>query len=282
MEKYYPANIEPWGDVWDPKKTVDWNHKQGGLAPLVLGMDYLGYDVAHKLPPGWLERTERSYKMQAQYNKPANAAPAGFGYGQGYITESALLLDKMSDAAKRIDWMAKLIFAPRQQYPYRVPEGLIVNEDGSMWRRWGDLGNLYQVNEVLYTAHLIVGIDDLNPQELVIMPRLPRDWKTMEVKRWPVRTMSGGSSQIVLLDMQLKHVDKSNVLALEIKSDKSIDAAKIRFGPFDVNTKSIHLKINGKKTVTPLETIGDSNWCWSDAHFEKTKTSFVFSAISSN
>ncbi|MHB8339179.1 MAG: hypothetical protein ACYDEE_17320 [Ignavibacteriaceae bacterium] len=73
------------------------------------------------------------------------------GYGQGYITEAALLLDRMHDASLMTDWMAKLCFAPRLQHPYRVPEGSIVEGDGSIWRRWGDLGNLYQLGEVVYT-----------------------------------------------------------------------------------------------------------------------------------
>ena len=89
--------------------------------------------------------------MQLTKNAPAYVASAGMGYGQGYITEAALLLDRMHDASLMTDWMAKLCFAPRLQHPYRVPEGSIVEGDGSIWRRWGDLGNLYQLGEVVYT-----------------------------------------------------------------------------------------------------------------------------------
>jgi hypothetical protein len=281
MEKYYPAEISPWGEVWDPHKTADWNYKQGILSPLVLGMDYYGYDIAHKLPTGWLERTERSYKMQSLNNKPEHAAPAGFGYGQGYITQASLALDRMHDAPQRIDWMAKLCFAPHLPHPYRVPEGLIVNGDGTMWRRWGDLGNLYQLNEVLYTVHLIVGIDDLDHDTLKIMPRLPFHWQTMEVKQWPVRTISMGKSEIAMLDLTLQKAEKGAFLVV-ISADKPIDSAKMRMGPFNPDSKDVQVKTDQQTKRVPVKTIGDSKWCWLDIKLKKTDTGFIFSAIVSS
>ena len=38
-------------------------------------------------------------------NEPAWCTPAGLGYGQCYITESALLLDRMDDAEHMLDWL---------------------------------------------------------------------------------------------------------------------------------------------------------------------------------
>jgi hypothetical protein len=263
MEAYYTASIEPWGDVWDPAKTADWIYKQGVLAPLVLGMDYYGYDIANngKLPKGWAERTRRSAKMQLEQTKPRYAASAGIGYGQGYVAEAALLTDEMADAGRAIDWMAKICFTPRLAHPYRVPEGSIISEDGAMWRRWGDLGNLYQLNEVVYTTHLMVGIDDPDPARLKLMPRMPRDWRGIEVKDWPVRTLSGGVSTMVHLDYKLTR-GKDEGLEISINTDRPVDALAVRLGPFPANVQSVRVERNGTtETMTTIQ-YGDSRWVW--------------------
>jgi len=272
MEAYYPAEIAPWGDVWDPAKTANWNYQQGVLGPLVNGMDYYGYDVANKLPPGWADRTIRSAKMQSKYNKPRGAASAGMGYGQGFITQTALLTDQMTDAHEMIQWMAKLCFAPRSERPYLVPEGAIVAENSTMWRRWGDLGNLYQLNEILYTIHLLIGIDDLSPDQLLLMPRIPVQWTSTQIKDWPVRSNSNGVSSIVPLSFELTRKNKGSVTELKINLGKPIDSAKVRMGPFRLGALSHQTTCNGRNVDAQLETIGDSKWIWLTIGDSKTKS----------
>lgn len=260
MDAYYPTKLAPWGDVWDPEKSATWNYGHATLAPVVIGMDYWGYGVLDKMPPGWKERTIRTYKMQMTKNAPPYAAPAGMGYGQGYITEAALLLDQMQDASKMVDWMAKLCFAPRLPHPYRVPEGSVVASDGSIWRRWGDLGNLYQLGEVEYTIQVILGVDDINAKGLILMPRLPLGWNQIGVSAWPVRTFSGGKSRLVPLSLAV-HKDDGEY-SVTIESNQPIDNGRIRIGPFSESAESVHILCNGRSIGGKLFESGDSKWVW--------------------
>lgn len=259
MMAYYPIEKQPWGKVWDPNKNAMFHYTHSTLAPVCIGMDYWGYDVKNLLPEGWLEITQNTYKMQLERNEPQFAATAGIGYGQGYITQSAMLLDEMSDAEKMIDWMAKICFAPNLKFPYTVPEGSIIDHGGKMWRRWGDLGNLYQLNEVVYTTQLIIGIDDVDSAQLKIMPRMPRDWSGIKVKDWPVRVTSGGASKLVNMAMEYSRSSAAK-LSYKVIFDNTVDNAMVRVGPFD-NSYS-KLKISGKKQQLPLFQSGDSKWAW--------------------
>ncbi|RKX42018.1 MAG: hypothetical protein DRP64_10465 [Verrucomicrobia bacterium] len=259
MMAYYPLEKEPWGKVWDPEKNAMFNYTHSTLAPLCLGMDYWGYDVANKLPEGWLEITQNTYRMQLGRNEPAFAATAGIGYGQGYITESALLLDQMDDAEKMVDWMAKICFAPHLKYPYTVPEGSIIDHGGTMWRRWGDLGNLYQLGEVVYTIQLLVGIDDIDPAQLKIMPRIPASWTGLEIEDWPVRTMSGGKSKTVKMSFKIQRSDEAS-LGMDVSFEHPVDHARLRVGPFEGQFSK--LEISGRKEPLELFASGDSMWAW--------------------
>ncbi len=260
MIVYYPENIEPWGDVWNPDKSAGFAYTHSTLAPACIGMDYWGYDAMNKMSKDWAERTRRTYKMQLKRNKPEFAATAGIGYGQCYITQSALMLDEMNDADKLVEWMARVCFAPRLKHPYRVPEGSIISGDGTTWRRWGDLGNLYQLVDVVQTILLITGIDDINPLELILMPRLPADLLEMEIKELPVRTMSNGKSETVNISIEMEK--KKNMIEFNFSNDKPVDKVKLRLGPFSLLSESVEVKLNNKKIHGKLEESGDSKWVW--------------------
>lgn len=262
MEAYFPINSEQWGDVWDSKKTADWIYYHSALAPVIQGMDLLGYDAAQLLPTDWRTRTLNTYKMQLTKNKPAFCAPAGIGYGQCYITQSGLLLDQMADATQMVNWTAHICFSPRMPHPYRVPEMTSVASDGSRWRRQGDLGNLYQLSEVVYTTHIIIGIDDLDNSNLKLMPRIPRGWTGMAIKDWPVRTNSNGQSVLTNLSMDIKRDSARKSFDMSIKSDKPIDSLNLRLGPFPTKTKHLSVTVDKKPVTVSLKTIGDSKWGW--------------------
>lgn len=260
MNAYYPTTVKRWGDVWDPMKTASWSGGFATLAPAFIGMDYWGYDVMSKRPSCWAQRTRRTYRMELTHCSPPYAATAGIGYGQGYLTESALLMDNMSDATKMVEWTAKICFAPRLQHPYRVPEGSVVDGDGSIWRRWGDLGNLYQLGEVEYTIQVILGIDDINPRRLVLMPRMPLDWNSIRVVDWPVRTFSKDKSQ--LCDVSVTERKEGNEYRIVLQSNKAIDHGRVRIGPFDISSRSVSVMRNGKQVRGTFFVSGDSKWVW--------------------
>ncbi len=262
MEAYYPAYDKTWGDIWPRDKTSELGHAT--LAPVFFGSQFWGFDVANRLPEVWAERTFNTYRMELERTQPRYAAPSSMGYGHAYITQSALLLDQMADAAKMTEWMARLCFYPALEHPYRVPESAVTQSDGSMWWRRGDLGNTYQQAEVLYTTTVIVGVDDLDPQCLKIMPRLPTGWSGMEVNDWPARTASGGASELVKISYQLQRADADKQLELNLTADRPPDQSRVRLGPFPATTRTLRVTINGKRVNATLAMGGDSRWAWVD------------------
>lgn len=261
MNAQFPGKSDKWGDIWEPGKAGGWGPATA-LAPIVIGTDLYGCDAINRLPKDWAERTRRTYAMQIETAKPRYCSPAGMGYNQCYFAEAALLLDEMADAGGFIEWMARLCFSPNLPHPYRVPEGATVATDGSIWRRWGDLGNLYQLAEVVYTTHLMIGIDDLDPAKLLLMPRLPIGWTGMDVGKWPVRTTSGGKSELIPISIRLRRDKQARKLDMEIGSEKPIGAVRLRLGPFPRDAKKLSVRQDERRTTHDLFAAGDSTWAW--------------------
>lgn len=230
MELYYPKKIDPWGDVWPPNPGL-WGYSHGTMAPLLFAADLYGYDALNQMDPVWQQRAKRTYKMLLTRNLPEWCASGGFGYGQGFVTESALLLDEMDDAANLLEWMAKICYSPRQKYPFRVPEGTSVKKDGSVWRRWGDLGNMFQMNEAVYTCQLLAGVDDTSQDVLKLMPRIPTGWKGVQFSDWPVSVKSGGKVQTVRVSMNIS-CDADGPNTVTLKASAPVDQVSVRVGPY--------------------------------------------------
>ncbi len=261
MDAYFPAKISPWGEVWNPKKLGGWGPPTA-MAPIIDASVLYGYNAIKRLPTGWAERTRHAYAMMLSSNHPRFCDPSALGYGQGFMTESALLLDQMHDATPMVNWMAKICFAPRQPHPYRVPESAIMKSNGSMWARGGDLGNLFQMGEVINTCDIVLGIDDYHLRTLKLMPRLPIGWTGMSVHKWPVRVLSSGQSKMAILSMDLARDKDCKTFNLKISVNKPVDSVAVRLGPFPLAAKQLVVKDNHGKVNAILFESGDSKWAW--------------------
>ena len=263
MQAYYPRKMEPWGEVWDPDKNSLWTPYHSTLAPIILGMDYWGYDVMNKLPQRWQTVTQNTYARQLTLNSPAWCATmAGMGYGQSFITQAALLLDRMDDAGQMIAWMARFCFSPRLPRPYIVPEGANLLHDGSVWRKWGDLGNLFQQAEVISTIQLMLGIDDIDPAQVSLMPRLPLGWTGLEAQAWPVRTQSDGKPDLIEVSYDLQRDSAGREWKMTLQAQRPIDAWKIRLGPFPAKAQRLRVRLDDAPVAAKLERSGDAQWAW--------------------
>jgi len=261
MNAYFPITHGDWGDIWDPKKAGGWGLPTG-TSPIFEGMELYGYDAANLLPPGWKERSSRTHAMQVSKLNLPYCDPSALGYGQGFMTESALLLDRMEDATHMTGWMTKLCFAPRQPYPFRVPESAIVKSDGSKWSRGGDLGNGFQMGEVLLVCHILLGIDDYAAGTLKLMPRLPVGWTGVSVRNWPVRVLSIEKSQMAMLSMELTRDKNCKRCDFYISADKPIDDLAIRLGPYPISATDLTVEMNSVHAEARLFESGDSKWTW--------------------
>jgi hypothetical protein len=168
------------------------------------------------------------------------------GYGQGFVTQSALLLDRMHDATIMLDWAAKEIYDPRFG-SFITPEGVQIDPRGHFWYRAGDLGNGVQEAEIIKALRIMIGVDDTKPQRLRIYPRMPYGWNEMSVDQFPALVASQGKTEIAHMHYRLARTGRQ--MNLDISADRQLGAVAIRLGPFESQPRASEVLINGKHTA---------------------------------
>jgi len=180
------------------------------------------------------------------------------GYGQGFVTQSALSLDRMHDATTMLDWAAKEIYDPRNG-SFVVPEGVQIDPTGRFWYKIGDLGNGVQEGEIVKTLRIVMGVDDTRPDRLQFFPRMPYDWKQIAVERYPIVFESSGALKAAFLSYTLKR--SGNAMDLRISADENLGPVAMRLGPFAKQSEAHDVRVNGKSPAgTSVEHSGDSWW----------------------
>jgi hypothetical protein len=84
--------------------------------------------------------------------------------------------------------------------------------------------NLVNVSEPLKVSRLLLGVDDLAPENVRIIPRIPPSWKGVEARNWPVRTSRGVVRASVLFERR----GTGAVLTLKLAPGQVIDDLKVR------------------------------------------------------
>lgn len=120
-------------------------------------------------------------------------------YGQGYAIQTLLLLDRMEEAGRAVDYLARATYQPPADYrldrdsPYWFYERYLSPEFPDIAEFDQGCGALTVVNvtEPLKAARMIAGIDDTNATFLRIIPRVPPTWSGFHAENWPVATAEG-------------------------------------------------------------------------------------------
>lgn len=163
------------------------------------------------------------------------------GYGQGFITQTALLLDRTNDWDELVNACAMFCYH-KYDHPYIVPEGVICHPNGQKWYRNGDLGNCVQQAEIIKCIRIILGLDNLS-NNLNFMPRLPKSFNSIEVKNYKINI----NGDAVTFDINYSRSITSHKLI--IKTSKAVKWNKIRLIEFGSN-----LTYNLNCTATKLES----------------------------
>lgn len=180
-----------------------------------------------------LRKTEFDrYGIWTQTDRLADGMGTSPSYGQGYATQDMLLFDRLSMAGKALSWLANATYDPLPGYklhrdsPYYFyertyspdAEGKIVLDEGC-----GAL-NLVNVSEPLKISRLILGVDDLDPGFVQLVPRIPPQWKGVEAKNWPILTNHG----IVRAHIQFERVGTGARMMLQLARGEKIAHLKVR------------------------------------------------------
>lgn len=253
----YVVTDPKYGRAWT-LRFAGWPNQSTVLGPLIFLADYQGF-APEDDDPAWRPLNEAAYQQLIDAYQPFGFYGQAMGYGQGFVTQSALLLDRMRDATRMLDWTAKEIYDPRLDC-FIVPEGVQIDPTtGRFWYRVGDLGNGVQEAEIVKILRLVIGVDDTRPNRLQFFPRMPYGWNEIAVEKYPVLFEQSGKMETTLLRYKLKR--SGDGMKLKISSDKELGPVAIRLGPFEKQPDASNIRVNGKcPTETSIEHSGDSWW----------------------
>ena len=256
ITEHYIVSDPKYGRVWT-LEFADWPHKSGILGPLIFQADEQGF-APEDSNPDWRAVNEATYQRLIDTYKPFGFYGQAMGYGQGFVTEAALLLDRMRDATTMLDWAAKEIYDPKFGF-YIVPEGSQIDPTGRFCYRMGDLGNGVQEGEIVKTLRIVMGIDDTQPARLQFFPRMPYGWKEITVEKYPVVFERAGKMGIANLKYRLERA--GDEMKLTIAADAELGPVAIRLGPFEKQPVASSVRVNGKiPDRASIERSGDSWW----------------------
>ena len=252
----YTINDPKYGRVW----TLDyagWPQQSTVLGPLIFLADKQGF-APEDDDPQWRPVNEAAYQRLIDTHQPLGFYGQAMGYGQGFITQSALLLDRMQDATTLLNWTAREIYDPKFK-SYIAPEGCEMDPTGRYWYRIGDLGNGVQEAETVKTLRLIIGVDDTQPERLRFYPRMPYGWNEITVDQYPVLFQDAGKTGTAILRYELERTGKG--MNLKIRADKALGPVAMRLGPFEKPPVASDIRVNGQiPTGALIEHSGDSWW----------------------
>ncbi len=236
MADQYMTNDPKYGRVWT-LNDAGWPNRSTVLGPLILSADYQGFAPGDD-DADWHAANEAAYQRLIDKYKPFGFYAQAMGYGQGFVSQAALLLDRMHDATMILDWAAKEIYYP-QYDSFIAPEGADIDPTGRYWYRLGDLGNGVQEGEIIKALRLVIGVDDTQPNRLQFYPRMPYDWDEMAVNRYPVLCENSGKLETAYLTYKLSRTAKG--MKLEISADKQLGPIAMRLGPFGKQSEASNI-----------------------------------------
>ncbi len=252
----YLTTDPKYGRVW----TLDfagWPNKSTVLGPVFFPADYRGF-APEDSNPEWRKENEATYQRLIDTYHPLGFYGQAMGYGQGFVTESALLLDRMHDVTPMLDWAAKQIYDPRLG-SFIVSEGVQLDPTGRFWYRAGDLGNGVQEAEIVKTFRIMLGVDDTEPNRVRVFPRMPYGWNEMTVNKYPVLYERQGKLNTAHLHYRLTRT--AGGMNLVIGSDATLGSVPVRLGPFEKQPIASSIRINDHApSGASIERSGDSWW----------------------
>lgn len=258
MVKQYMVNDKKYGRVWTLNRA-GFPDKSTVLGPLILLADYEGF-APQDDDPAWRPVNAASYQRLIDTYPPFGFYGQAMGYGQGFVTQAALLLDRMHDATTMLDWAAKEIYDPRlKSGSFIVPEACDIDPTGRYWYRMGDLGNGVQEAEIVKMLRLVIGVDDTHPDRLQFYPRMPYNWNEIAVTKYPVLFEHSGKIGTALLNYRLQRSGEG--MKVQINADEVLGPVAMRLGPFEKRPEISKIRVNGENpTETLVEHSGDSWW----------------------
>jgi hypothetical protein len=256
ISTHYVITDPEYGHVWT-LESAGWPNQSTVLGPLIFLADYKGF-APQDDDPNWRPVNEAAYQRLIDAYRPFGFYGWAMGYGQGFVTQAALLLDRMKDVTPMLNWTAREAYNTKI-HSFIVSEGVQVDPTGRYVFPIGDLGNGVQEAEIVKVFRLLIGVDDNQPQRLRIMPRLPYGWNEIAVSKYPALVEQDGNRETALLHYDLRRV--GDRMTLHISADRPLAPVTLRLGPFAKQPAAADVLVNGKPpSDAKINQSGDSWW----------------------
>lgn len=215
----------------------------------------------------------------------------GFGTDYGALSErggwplnSLLEADRMGEAKKNIEHVTfnstDMNFAPfgpnQGNYAWNYPAltklspwDIIRETDPTDKGNALSVGNgvtedlnLVEYMLFLKNARIVAGVDDAlyNGNNLVLIPRLPWGWTSLNVNSWPVTYLNGSAFARTAVSYNVQ-VQPTQV-AMQVSAAAPINGVRIRLGPFAPTAVGSSVTVNGSSVSWTQEVRGDASWLW--------------------
>ena len=248
------------GPVWRTFAGCDWQDHAHKLVHLHLAtegdtftplQDYAKGDAVDRKYLDISRSTYRCLMREKNYN-----CLRMYGYGQGMMTQAALLLDEMDDAARFMQLLLRHAYLPHLG-GWASPEGILTHRSGKYYMAVnGYAGQDAHIADSTKAMRLMLGVDDNNPAHLRIILRFPASWSHLAIADFPVLT--GNRRQKLAYTFQRSPDRQEFGLRLE----RDAGPVSIRLGPLPADRQIASARLNGQTAACREEQSGDSRWAW--------------------
>lgn len=177
-----------------------------------------------------------------------------YGYGQGMMTQAALLMDEMNDAENFINMMVKHAYLPKMA-GWAAPEGIMLHKSGEYWIPiCGYLGQDSHLAGSQKSLRLMLGIDDNDPNYLCLVPRYPLSWDQMSISDFPVLTDNKRQS------VAYNYKRNKDGQLFNYKFEQPVKKMSLRLGPIPLDKEAVGVTCNGTPVSFKKINSGDSKW----------------------
>ncbi len=248
------------GPVWHTEPENNWYddaHKMVHLHLATEGFTYTplqDYAKEDTIEQKYLDIDKNCYRLLMK-DKNYNCLRM-YGYGQGMMTQAALLLDEMEDAEQFINMMVNHAYQPQLE-GWTAPEGVILHKSGKYWVPVnGYMGQDSHLADSYKALRLMLGIDDNNPDHLRLVPRFPNSWDEASIKEYPVLT--GNKRQKI----RYTYKRGEDGQTFEYTLGRPVQSMSVRLGPVPEGKIVTGVLVDGEKAVFTNLRSGDSEWVW--------------------
>jgi hypothetical protein len=248
------------GPVWHTYAHCDWQDHAHKLVHLHLAtegdtytplQDYARSDDVERQ---FLEISRNTYRYLMR-DKNYDCLRM-YGYGQGMMTQAALLLDEMEAATRFLEQLVRHAYLPHLG-GWASPEGIITHRSGAYWLAVnGYQGQDSHIADSTKALRLMLGVDDNDPGHLRIVPRFPAAWERLAIADFPF--LSGDRRQKLAYTYQRCADHQEFSLRLE----RDAGPVSVRLGPLPAERRVASVLLMGQPVAGRAERSGDSDWVW--------------------